>query len=165
MSWNIFYVLSTRNVTGVWVSLPTKVNTTWWQLRVIFPQDIIVMQCEFMSSLYGLILLEHSSGFNLLVTCSILDISPACFECYAIMKSARKKSWKLFWIPILFDEFLVVKSIRVDLIQRNVGGSDDSQKLRWSIGWFKVCTSKDVAAVERVLDTEKYQDTFLLQEC
>ena len=36
-----FLMCSQQYLTGVWVSPPTKENTTWWQLLVVFPQDII----------------------------------------------------------------------------------------------------------------------------
>ena len=36
-----FLMCSQQFLTGVWVSSPTKENTTWWQLLVVIPQDII----------------------------------------------------------------------------------------------------------------------------
>ena len=102
--------------------------------------------------------------FHWLVTCSILDVDPASLTAMLL--------WNQLWRNgdiDLFDEFLCYEV--------NASGFDitrtflEIESLHWilvvpmilrfseaemSMDWLQVCTSKDLAGIERVLNTEVY---------
>jgi len=132
-------------------------------------QDIIVIgkvNCE--SSVWS-ILMKHSSGSNWLVTCYVLDDDPASLTVMLLWNQLWRKRGQWFWIR-MFDEFLCCEvnpsgfettrifwKLKFYIECWWLQWLPRSQNVRWSsIAWLQVCTSKDVAGIEKVLDTKGY---------
>ena len=167
-----FDVLSAQ----IWLEFETHCPQTrmlqkcWWY----FPSTSFKLATWICEGFVWSILLEHSSGFKFVS--HLLNFG--YWSCKFWQLSYYEISYKdngdivlnphVWWVSLLlsqsnwiwFKEILVVPKIL-----RSWYGHWFFQKLRWSMACLKVCTSKDIVGVERVLDTEGYQHTFLVQEC